>query len=293
MKNGNNEKRGKRNGRREVLRARWASRNFWSVQSKLPTSAPSPSGLVQGGVTVTEYGTFENAYDYFDKTLFEGSLPPVFITLQRHPRALGYFSAKRFQRRGNVREHIGEIALNPDGFAGRTDEEILSTLVHEMAHVAQKEHGDPGRRGYHNREWAQLMFNVGLMPSTTGKPGGAVTGENVSHYILNNGPFDVACRAFLERYRLVWESAAIPHKEPGSTTAGSISGNEQSGGATEDGAVREKRQTRTKFTCPNHRDENLWAKPSARFLCDKCFQETNEPVLMMAGLPSRGKRSRH
>jgi hypothetical protein len=228
-------------------------------------------------VTVREYGTFQNAYDHFNRTLFGGSLPQVLITLQRHPRALGYFSAKRFQRRGEVREHIGEIALNPDGFTGRTDKEILSILVHEMTHVAQEEHGHPGRGRYHNREWADLMFAVGLMPSTTGRPGGGVTGERVSHYILNDGRFEVECRAFLEKYHLVWESADIPQKDPGSTTPGSISGNEQSDRAAEGRAAGARRQTRTKFTCPNHRDLNAWSKPSARFLCYQCFQKPTRP----------------
>jgi hypothetical protein len=40
--------------------------------------------------------------------------------------------------------------LNPDHF-GRTDELILSTLVHEMAHVWQKTHGKMPRRDNHNR----------------------------------------------------------------------------------------------------------------------------------------------
>jgi hypothetical protein len=290
MENEKNEKRGKRSGRPELLRMCWASPNFWSVQSKLSTSAPSPSGSAQEGVTVTEYGTLQNAYDHFNKTLFEGSLPQVLITLRRHPRALGYFSAKSFQRRGNAGEHIGEIALNPDGFTGRTDENILSILVRAMTHVYQEEHGHPGRRRYHNREWARLMFRVGLMPSTTGRPGGAVTGERVSHYILKDGPFAVACHAFLERYRLVWESVGRPHTDSGSTTSGSISGNGQSGRGPQGGAVEGKKQTRTKFTCPNHSDVNAWGKPSVRLLCDLCMQETNEAVLLIANY-SKPKRA--
>jgi hypothetical protein len=37
-----------------------------------------------------------------------------------------------------------KLALNPDQFTGCcTDEDILSTLAHEMAHVWQQTHGKP------------------------------------------------------------------------------------------------------------------------------------------------------
>jgi SprT-like family len=58
------------------------------------------------------------------------------VTLQRHVRAKGYFAPQQFTGRvKNTTAH--EIALNTDVFTGRSDELILSTLVHEMAHVWQ------------------------------------------------------------------------------------------------------------------------------------------------------------
>jgi predicted SprT family Zn-dependent metalloprotease len=64
------------------------------------------------------------------------------VTLQRHARAKGYFAPERFAGRvENTTAH--ELALNPDVFTGRSDELILSTLVHEMAHVWQQTHGTP------------------------------------------------------------------------------------------------------------------------------------------------------
>src|SRR5690349_23874544 len=101
---------------------------------------------------------------------FSGALPHVMITLQRKPRMLGYFSALRFSGRiENLQVH--EIALNPDGFIGASDEDILSTLVHEMCHLQQ--FGEDGKNSkYHNQAWAMKMEHVGLIPSDTGKPGG-------------------------------------------------------------------------------------------------------------------------
>ena len=41
--------------------------------------------------------------------------------------------------------------------------------------------------GYHNAEWASKMESVGLVPSTTGAPGGARVGQAVSHYVDGEG----------------------------------------------------------------------------------------------------------
>jgi predicted RNA-binding Zn-ribbon protein involved in translation (DUF1610 family) len=231
------------------------------VQSKLSVSGANASRL-----TAAEYRTLQDAYDFFNEELFDGSLPQVLITLQRHRRALGYFSAEKFRRRGAADDHIHEVALNPDGFSGSSDEEILSTLVHEMVHVWQQEHGRPGRGRYHNREWAKKMHSIGLMPSSTGKPGGAVTGDRVSHHILPNGAFAATCQRFLGRYRLLWETAP----------AGERQGEGDSSGVTGAGI-----QTRTKFSCPNC-GLNVWAKPGALIDCHSCSEESQEAILMRA-----------
>jgi hypothetical protein len=65
-----------------------------------------------------------------------------------------------------------------------------------MVHQEQDHFGKPSRNGYHNKGWGLLMERVGLMPSSTGKPGGKRTGQKVSHYILADGPF---ARAFAAR----------------------------------------------------------------------------------------------
>jgi hypothetical protein len=142
-------------------------------------------------ITAPEYRAFQRAYDFFNVELFAGSLPQVLVTLQRHAHTFGYFSPDRFsERTAHHRAH--ELALNPDGFTGRSDEEILSTLVHEQVHVWQQVYGKPGRGRYHNRQWAEKMKQVGLYPSSTGKPGGKETGSRVSHYILPAGPYAAA-----------------------------------------------------------------------------------------------------
>jgi hypothetical protein len=85
-------------------------------------------------LTPIEHNGLQEAYDHFNATLFEGALPDVFITYQRRAHSAGYFSPDCFSGRvGDFGRH--ELALNPDGFIGHTDEQIVQTLVHEMTHV--------------------------------------------------------------------------------------------------------------------------------------------------------------
>ncbi|HXO36551.1 MAG TPA: SprT-like domain-containing protein [Candidatus Acidoferrales bacterium] len=139
-------------------------------------------------ITPAQYRAFQEAYDFFNAELFAGSLPHVLVTLQRHAKARGYFSPDRFTARTeNAAAH--ELAMNPDSFTGRTDEEILSTLAHEMAHVWQQSHGTPPRRCYHDRPWAAKMKEIGSQASDTGQVGGKEIGQSVSHYIIPGGAY--------------------------------------------------------------------------------------------------------
>lgn len=159
--------------------------------------------------TAREYDALRVAYDAFNADLFGGGLPGCLITLQRHRGAAGYYSHNRFEARKGV-ARTAEIALNPETFAGRTDRDILSTLVHEMAHLWQAYHGTPGRARYHNREWAEKMRELGLVPSSTGRPGGKETGDRVSHYVLPGGRFAESCRRVLAGgFRLNWQSVPL------------------------------------------------------------------------------------
>lgn len=157
-------------------------------------------------ITLKEYQGFQKAYDFFNRELFAGSLPQVLVTLQRHANSRGYFSPQRFKGRVE-KASVHELALNPDTFINRTDEMILSTLVHEMCHVWQETYGQPSRRGYHNRQWAQKMREVGLQPTTTGKEGGAETGQAVTHYILPKGQYGTAyAKLAATGLQLNWQS---------------------------------------------------------------------------------------
>ena len=82
---------------------------------------------------------------------------------------MGYASIGRWVN--EKRQYVDELAVNPEYFAKYPLIEICQTLCHEMAHIWQAHYGSPGRRGYHNAQWAKKMVQIGLIPSSTGKPG--------------------------------------------------------------------------------------------------------------------------
>jgi hypothetical protein len=154
--------------------------------------------------TLKVMGELEHAFDYFNKKLFEGKLPKVIFLLHRKQKAYGYFwkgrwapvAAKDIDKDSKDIRH--EIALNPDHVRDRTLEQNLSTVVHEQAHLWKAVFGEKETKTHHDKEWAAKMEDIGLMPSSTGQPGGKRTGRLVSHYIIDDGPFKKHCDAIIK-----------------------------------------------------------------------------------------------
>src|SRR5262249_3009462 len=99
-------------------------------------------------ITPIEYGGLQQAYDHFNATLFDGTLPDVFITYQRRANSAGYFAPDRFSGRSGkfVRR---ALALNPDGLIGRVDQRIVHTLRHATTQVSQPGHRKRPLRRHH------------------------------------------------------------------------------------------------------------------------------------------------
>ncbi len=163
------------------------------------------------------YEELQKAYEFFNESLFESRLPPCVITLQRQHDTYGYFSANQFQsRNGGIQAH--EIALNPSYFAVRTIHETLSVLVREMVSLDQQLHTKRDklpRRRYRNTEWADMCEQAGLMPTSTGLPGGRRVGDNVQTYVIEGGAFDVACSRLVDdAFTLSWVDRFPPKYLP-------------------------------------------------------------------------------
>jgi hypothetical protein len=210
--------------------------------------------------TTTTYTSLTTAYDYFNRELFAGTLPPCLITMQRHKGSYGYFSGARFQNTANQEEVIDEIALNPAHFATRTLEQVLSTLVHEMMHLWQHHFGTPPRKSYHDRQWALKMREVGLIPTATGEHGGKETGQKMNHLIEEGGQFQRAYAGLIALHPAILYSDR---------------------GIAEEEKRKKKLASKTKCTCPSC-GLNAWAKPNAPLVCGDCQvpleSEANETI---------------
>ena len=206
--------------------------------------------------TFESYGELEHAYDYFNGALFAGKLPRCLITLQVGRRYYGYFCGDRFAAHDG--RQCDEIALNPRYFGQQPLIEVLGTLVHEMMHLWQHHFGKPGRGSYHNKQWAREMLRVGLHPSATGRPGGAMTGRSMSHYVVPGGPFESAATRLRDaRFGISWFEARVSR-----VAAGGMEGS--TGEAPLSGR-------RCKFTCPSC-GANAWGKGSLKLMCVECRQ---------------------
>jgi predicted SprT family Zn-dependent metalloprotease len=218
-------------------------------RSRTPAFTPAPATSdrkpdVSGAITPIEYGGLQAAFDFFNATLFAKTMPDCFIVYQRKANSAGYFAADRYAGRiGQFGKH--ELALNPDGFIGQSDEQICQTLVHEMCHAWQQQCGKPSKRGYHNREWADKMKSIGLQPSSTGMVGGNEVGQRMSDYVIPDGRFVLA---FAELARTGWKLNLQSAPRAGGTKAP---------------------VSKVKSTCPKC-GGNAWAKPDYVLACVAC-----------------------
>lgn len=214
-------------------------------------------------------GKFQEAFDFFNEQLFRNRLPQVIITTQRHRGAYGVFCPESYIQRsfdedGNMlvpEYQVHEISIMPDNMYGRSDREVLSTLVHEMCHLQQQEQGKPSRNGYHNKQWGDYMRAVGLEPSSYGKNDsrnpelpeeqkekygeGVATGQKVSHFIIPNASFDKACAKLLDSgFTLDLQQAPR--------------------------LIEKAKKNKLKYICPQC-GINAWAKPGVKLACGECM----------------------
>ncbi|WP_082072742.1 SprT-like domain-containing protein [Hyphomicrobium sp. 99] len=222
--------------------------------------------------TQETYSDLQAAYDHFNTTLFGGELPPCLITLQRKgPRVMGYYSPGRFIHRAEEDRKTDEIAMSPIFFVRKDDIEALEVLVHEMCHLWQQHFGTPSRTSYHNKEWSQKMQAVGLMPSTTGAPGGKAVGQSMDHYRIVGGQFEAEAQALIDGgFKLCWYdcTARFPIMTPRVPRRNEDGESGEDAGETEEAAPPLSGK-RVKFTCPKC-EANAWGKGSLQIMCAPC-----------------------
>jgi len=197
-------------------------------------------------ITIDQTEAFQNQWIYLNLEFFDGELSPCLLNFSRKSKAFGFFAPDRWVQGSDVKP---EISLNPSYLSMRPPIETVSTLLHEMVHQWQAEFGKPSRSGYHNKEWSREMERVGLIPSTTGAPGGKKTGQRVSHYVYPGGVFEQAFKAMPPGYWFPWMCSEA--------VASSVGGKGKS------------KKAKTKYLCSGC-NTNVWGKPNLQLACVAC-----------------------
>lgn len=222
-------------------------------------------------ITTIQFKTLDDLYRFYNQAIFGGTLSDCIVNMSRHGGAYGFFAANRWRGENEAKKIIHEISINPD-FMNREDIEWHSTLVHEMCHLWQEDFGKPSRGGYHNRQWADKMVQVGLMPTDTGEPGGKQTGQYVTHYIIPDGRFEQVFKTLssedLQNLRLRYKPtlAALSAKPVRIGSSGGDDGGEPEVGAGGDDESRSGK--RKKYTCGC--GCNVWGKSGLLLKCGLC-----------------------
>jgi len=159
------------------------------------------------------------AYHFINQEMFDGRLETCIVTTNRKYGSLGYFRPRGF----NAGERCAnEISLNAAYMSVRTMRSTLGTLASLMCLAKNAQDGFIGRKGYCGKVWAESMKDIGLMPSSTGRPGGAPTGYNNSFYIVKGGAFDLSCcRLRRAKFALTWHDR-FPFRPPSRQSSADI-----------------------------------------------------------------------
>ncbi|GAA5483993.1 SprT-like domain-containing protein [Haloferula sargassicola] len=237
---------------------------------------------------VRDYVTLSDCYDAFNERLFGGQLRGCVLTFEDRGQHFGYFREGGFV--GHDGERRDEICLNPQFFlASSGDLELLQTLVHEQVHQWQYQFGTPSRRTYHNREWANKMLAVGLVPSTTGKPGGNMVGQKMADYPQEGGPFlRIAEEVLADKQLIRWykegavirraqEYAAAPVEEVPPMVAAVAASMPAQAATGEAPAHPVAAPSKVSYRCPEC-SARAWGKPGLSLICGKCFDAGGEIV---------------
>ncbi|MFH0784669.1 MAG: SprT-like domain-containing protein [Pseudomonadota bacterium] len=165
--------------------------------------------------TPAQFAVYQQVFDYFNRTLFENNLPDCMLSFRRRRRNSNtLFTAGQWKEKSG--QATAEISLNIKQLAEDEPIEVMATLVRQMVHLWQEIHGhQTSSKWYFNREWAEKMAAIGLLPSATGKPGGKTTGRGIQHSIEDGGQFEQAFRKMPATYLWPFQPASIEGEKRG------------------------------------------------------------------------------
>lgn len=206
------------------VKAPKAKEDIEATVANIPASTVTIKSNVAPSVEIAT--ELQQAFDHFNRTLYAGKLEPVVFSNCRLKKAKGYFWAKQWARRKEMKGKVHEIGLDFAKLHGENDKQVLSTLVHEMAHLQIEQIGKAPKKPFHCKYWVAAMKQVGLTPiiiDSKGNISSKPTGPNATHEIDKGGPFDKACDELLKSgFKLSWASEAViePEKPKAKKRAG-------------------------------------------------------------------------
>ncbi|MBW4590117.1 hypothetical protein G7B40_039885 [Aetokthonos hydrillicola Thurmond2011] len=126
------------------------------------------------------WGSYEQAFEYFNEKLFENRLPPCILNLNAKGRSWGYFKKDIWKGEKDTPHH--EICLNP-WLLSQEGDLIFQMLVRCMVHLWEHTHGEPSKiTRYCSVEFTQKMQEIGL-------PCEEACGLNLKHKVDENGKY--------------------------------------------------------------------------------------------------------
>jgi len=222
--------------------------------------------------TIAMAESLQEITNYLDAYLFEGKLPPCFITLTRNNKVLGgYHAQDQWENADGV--IVPEIGINSNLLAQDDPLVIYNVLIHELLHLELSHAGTGGRTGYHNKQFEQRCNELGLSITCNDKDAveGQQTGQSIETNIIEGGPAEMAIAkiptdlAYYAKHVLDIDESGKPEKtipgEPGEPTPQK---------PVEQPAPKSAGK-RTKYQCPVC-GLSMWGKAGAFILCGTCTQ---------------------
>lgn len=244
------------------------------------------------------YNELQYAFDFLNRRLFNNECAPCLITLQRQANSRSYVSYDRFVKTDKT-EYLHELALNPEYFGVRPVLDILKALCHEMCHVIIYQRGLHSIKTYHNTHWSNLMQDIGLIPSDTGRKGGKKVGQKMEEYPDPDGLFIIACNdiyssgSILQWYDKQFPNNTMKHEIVNEMAFvdnvlnsthvnaellkvpvvqnGDFKTMFPTGSNKTNSTQKKQLQSKSKYTCPC--GQNTWGKLGLEMVCKLCKKD--------------------
>ncbi len=217
--------------------------------------------------TVAMAKSLQEITDYLDALLFEGKLPPCYVTLTRNNKVIGGYHSKD-QWENTEGDKIPEIGINSNLIAEGDPLTLYNVLIHELIHLELSHNGTGGRVGYHNKAFAARCHDMDLEIKCHDKNAreGQETGQAISTHLIEGGKAEQAIAQIPTD--LAYHTSKVIDID--------ANGQPQEGAAPKTAPLpkappQPKKQggKRSKYVCPTC-GLAMWGKSFANVICGDC-----------------------